>query len=383
MKNIPFFYICIFITLFILNACKTNPTAGWFTSLDSDSDRFYIGKKYYLPNVKRFYGPPLVGYSDSITWEGVELGRRLFYDKHLSKSGTRSCASCHNYQYALSDSGNRFSLNEGGSTARNAPALQNLAWFRSFFWDGRASNLSIQQQDAFEHELSFKVKEAIPYLYTDTTDVALFKKAFGRPGTITEDKVYLAIEQFLLSAVTFNSKFDSVMRGEAVFNQSEQRGYYDVFLTSRGECNQCHKSPLSTTLLTDNKFHNNGLDFATSKNDFADAGQGKFTAKDSDYGTFKTPGLRNVALTAPYMHDGRFKTLRQVIDFYSDSLKRSFNLDAHLLPHIDTTADGKYKLTGGLHLTRREKEDLLNFLYTLTDTTFINSPALKNPFTSQ
>ena len=201
-------------------------------------------------------------------------------------------------------------------------------------------------------------------------------------GTVTEDKIYRAIEQFLLTAVTSNSKFDSVMRGLAQFTPSEHRGYYNIFFNERGECLVCHQAPLSIYLLTGDKFMDNGLDFAATNNDFADAGRGKITHNPKDYGKFKTPTLRNIALTAPYMHDGRFKTLRQVIDFYSDSIKLSPNLDAHLLLHIKTTGGSDIKNTGGMHFTETEKEDLLNFLNTLTDTTFINNPALGNPFTA-
>ena len=379
MKKLLIAIISLSIIALCAIAIKYNAIAYLLNRQYTETDSLYIGRKYYFPSVNRYYGPPFVAVN-SLTWEGVELGRRLFYDKHLSKSGERSCASCHHSVYALSDSGVQFSLNETGKTARNAPSLQNLAWSRSFFWDGRALNLTIQQKDAFEHELSFKFKDAVSYLSTDTTDVKLFKKAFGKTGAINEDNIYRAITEFLLSAVSFNSKFDSVIRGQAEFTASERRGYYDIYLKPKGECFQCHKSPLSTTLLTDDKFHNNGLDFVAKEEDFADAGHGKITGKKADYGTFKTPGLRNIALTAPYMHDGRFRSLSQVIDFYSDSIKLSPTLDAHLRPHIDTTGAEGHKNTGGLHFTKSEKQDLLNFLYTLTDNTFTTNPALQDPF---
>ncbi len=378
MKNIV--VLLLFATTLFFAGCRNNPVARFFSIGNDEPDSIYTGKKYLLPNLDATFGKPLVRYSDSMTYEGVELGRRLFYDKHLSKDGQKSCASCHHLQYALSDSGNRFSANETGFTTRNAPALQNLAWSGLFFWDGRSGTLADQQKDAFEHELNFKVKDAIDYLNKDTTDVKLFKKAFGRPAIITEDKVYKAIEQFLLSAVTHNSKFDSVMMGMAGFTPSEHRGYYNIFFNERGECLICHRAPLSIYLLTDNGFKDNGLDFAPANSYFTDSGRGKITKAQADFGKFKTPTLRNVALTAPYMHDGRFKTLRQVIDFYSDSIKLSPNLDPHLLLHINAMAKGGGKKTGGMHFSESEKQDLLNFLGTLTDTTFIHNTALQNPY---
>ena len=180
MKNLIFIAILFCSATVIFTACKNNPLAGLFGNNEPDS--LYSGKKYRLPDLDKTFGKPFVAYADSMTYQGVELGRRLFYDKHLSKDGQKACASCHNLRFALTDSGNRFSANETGLTTRNAPALQNLAWSRFFFWDGRSGNLSEQQKDAFEHELNFRVKDAIPYLQGDTTDVKLFKKAFGRPG---------------------------------------------------------------------------------------------------------------------------------------------------------------------------------------------------------
>lgn len=381
MKSSKAAVILFFVVSLLFSGCRNNPFACFIGANEPDS--LYGATKYHLPPAEKYFGKPKVGYVDSMTCEGVELGRRLFYDKRLSKDGQKSCASCHHLNYALSDSGNRFSVNETGLTTRNAPALQNLAWSGSFFWDGRVNTLSGQQKDAFDHELAFKVKDAIANLEKDTADVRLFRKAFGRPGNITEDKVYLAIEQFLLSAVSFNSKFDSVMRGQAQFTPSEHRGYYNIFFNQRGDCLICHRAPVSIYLLTDDKFNDNGLDYAPTNKAFADPGRGKITGAQTDYGKFKTPTLRNVALSAPYMHDGRFKTLRQVIDFYSDSIRLSPNLEAHLLMHIDAAADKGGKTTGGLHFSETEKEDLINFLNTLTDTSFINNPALRDPYAAQ
>ncbi|HWB63784.1 MAG TPA: cytochrome c peroxidase [Chitinophagales bacterium] len=344
---------------------------------EKESD--YKGTKYNLP-VTNLLGKPRAPYADSLTVEGIELGRRLFYDVHLSKDGKKSCFSCHRLEYAFSDPGVALSMNETGMTTRNAQPLQNLAWLTAYFWDGRSSTLQQQAQDAFAHELALDTVKAVKYVEGDTTDMCLYKKAFGRPGVVTATKLNLAMEEFLLSAVSCNSRFDSVMRGQAKFTQEEADGYNKVFSLRTGDCIQCHRSIGRTFLFTDSRFHNNGLDKVDNIKDFKDAGRGSITHNESDYGLFRTPSLRNVAVSAPYMHDGRFKTLRKVIDFYSDSLHYSPTVDPNIVIHLSPEKRADQHSNGGMHLTEKEKEELLSFLNTLTDTSFLHNPALQNPF---
>jgi cytochrome c peroxidase len=360
-----FFAFC----LFGLYNCKKEPVIQH--NQNNDPDSLYQGTPYKITVPYRF--PALTNHAtDSLTYEGIQLGRRLFYDKHFSVDGQKACASCHKLQYALTDSGNALSTNEFGSTKRNAPPIENLAWGNKFFWDGRVSSLAAQAQNAYHGELGFNPSAAIAYLKTDSIYVRLFKKAFGRPGTITEPEVYNAVQQFMMSAVSANSRFDLIQQGILQFTSSEALGY-QIFETETGDCFHCHTSgDGSTLLMTDNLFRNNGLDSAATVQDFVDPGLGGITFSNSDYGRFKDPSLRNIALTGPYMHDGRYKTLLQVINFYSDSLKLSPTIDnIMLLPN---------HANGGIHLSDYQKQNLLDFLYTLTDTSFIHNPNLTSPF---
>jgi cytochrome c peroxidase len=364
-----FFVLVLLAVLIGLQNCKRDPLITKNTYTDADS--LYTGKKYVINVPFRF--PTLSNpYADSMTYEGVELGRRLFYDKHLSLDGQKSCGSCHHVQYALSDSGFSVSTNEFGLTKRNAPPIQNLAWATKQFWDGRVNTLAEQAQDAYQHELGIVLASSINYLKGDSVYTRLFRKAFGRPGDITDDKIYKAVQQFMMSAVSANSKFDKYVRGEGTLTSSELAGYR-IFGSETGDCFHCHMSGGgSTYLMTDNLFSNNGLDSASNINDFRDPGRGGITLDPADYGRFKDPSLRNVALTAPYMHDGRYKTLDQVINFYSDSMKMSPTINSvMLLPN---------HANGGLHLSQQQKVNLLDFLNTLTDTSFLHNPALADPF---
>ena len=369
MKRVFTLLIFLGALLAFAPGCKQNPFANIFSTGEPDS--LFVGKKYVIQKPFRFPGITNK-YADSLTYEGVELGRRLFYDKHLSRDGKKSCSSCHFLQYALSDSGLAQSINETGLTKRNAPALQNLLWSKDFFWDGKVSALDAQAKDAAHNELSIMPAIAIGYLKGEPAYVGLFKKAFGRPGDITEDKIDKALQQFMMSIVSCNSKYDRVKRGEEHFTESEQRGL-NVFSTDTGGCFRCHNSGGGTTLLfTDNLFRNNGLDSVANAYAYPDSGRGGITHALSDYGTFKVPSLRNVALTGPYMHDGRYKTLQQVINFYSDSTRLS--------PSVDPIILFVFKGKNAHHLSSLEKSDLLSFLNTLTDSSFINNPALSDPF---
>ncbi len=237
--------------------CRNNPANTVWQNDGPDS--LFTGTNYIIQKPANF--PAITNpYADSLSYEGIELGRRLFYDKHLSADGKKSCASCHALQYAFSDSGKAVSENETGHTIRNAPALQNLVWNKLFSWDGRLINLSSQADDAAHKELAIPTDITISYLTSDSIYRKLFRKAFGRPGSVTAYKVNKALEQFLISLVSANSKFDRVKRGEEQFSASEARGF-KIFSNDTGGCFRCHNSNGGyTLLLTDNEFRNNGLD---------------------------------------------------------------------------------------------------------------------------
>jgi cytochrome c peroxidase len=310
----------------------------------------------YRLTISRFFPQPALPLDNPLTEEGVELGRHLFHDSSLSINNRQSCASCHQAERAFADS-RPYSLGaEGQAGARHAMPLFNLAWKNSFFWDGRAPSLRDQVlrpiQDPLEmHETLTNVVRKLDAL---ASNQVLFARAFGTPE-ITADRIARALEQFLLTRVSHHSRFDRSLAGKAELTEEEKRGF-ELFNTEydprRGQfgadCFHCHGGPLFQS----QGFANNGLD-AEGK----DRGRALVTGKSGDKGRFAVPSLRNVAITAPYMHDGRFTTLEEVVAHYSTGVQRSATLDPNLAKHPD----------GGLQLGAEDQRALLAFLNTLTD----------------
>lgn len=299
-----------------------------------------------------------------ITVEGVALGRKLFYEKLLSGNNTQSCATCHNQALSFTDNGTRFSTGITGAVGtRNAQPLINLGYNLHYFWDGRAGTLEDQALGPVKNpiEMHLAWTEAAARLNANTSYKAEFKKAFN-VDVIDSSHVVKALAQFMRTMISYNSKLDRRLRNEANLSSSELNGYV-IYNTEKGDCFHCHSIDAGR-LLTDNQFHNNGLDSI-----FTDLGRGAITGNPNDNGKFLTPTLRNIALTAPYMHDGRFQTLEQVIDHYNTGGKASSTVDP-LMKHVGT----------GLNLTTQEKADLLAFLRSMTDSTFINDTRFKSPF---
>lgn len=305
-----------------------------------------------------------------LTKEGIALGRMLFYDPILSRDSTLSCAGCHNAEYAFTDRGKAFSVGvdqlEG---KRNSMPVANLAWQERFFWDGRSPRLNHQAlmpiQDPLEmHET---LPSIVAKLNRQPRYQEAFKAAFGTKKA-SEETVGYALEQFMLTFITGNSKFDRVMRGLETFTASEQRGLQLFNGESnpnnpvRGaDCFHCHGG----TLFSNFTMSNNGLDSV-----FTDPGYAAVTGLPTDRGKFKVPSLRNVAVTFPYMHDGRFQTLRQVIEHYNEGVVvHSPNLDPSMIGFVH-----------GLGLSQQDISDLVAFLETLTDESFLNNPAYASPF---
>ncbi len=293
------------------------------------------------------------------TLEGVALGKRLFHEGRLSRTGQQSCASCHQQSAAFTDPGQRFSLGAGGlQGTRNAMPLFNLAWQQEFFWDGRAKRLHEQvlQPITDPLEMHESLDRAVEKLSADPAWPEAFDRAFGS-AEITAGRIGLALEQFLLTLISQDSKFDRALLGKASLTPQEQRGL-ELFVTEhdpvrnlRGaDCFHCH----SGGLLSNQGFANNGLDAAPAP------GRGAVTGRAADHGKFRVPSLRNIALTAPYMHDGRFSSLTEVIDHYDHGVQRSQTLDPNLAKHP----------AKGLQLSREDKAALVAFLHTLTDPTF-------------
>ena len=303
---------------------------------------------------------PDLPHDNPLTEERVALGERLFRETGLSKNNTLSCASCHDSKQAFTDP-RKYSIGVRDQVgSRNAMPLFNLAWKSSFFWDGRAPSLRAQAlMPIHDHtEMDESLTNVVAKLSARTNYPALFTAAFGSPE-ITTEKIGLSIESFLLTLTSFDSKFDRALRGETELTADEKRGF-ELFMTEYdprreqfgADCFHCHGG----ALFQSQTFANNGLD-----SNFPDAGRAKVTGKDSDKGKFSTPSLRNIALTAPYMHDGRFATLEEVVEHYSTGVKRSATLDPNLAKHPE----------GGIRLNKADKVALVAFLLTLTDEKYL------------
>lgn len=306
-----------------------------------------------------------------VTIEGADLGRYLFYDPILSRNGDMSCATCHKQAFAFSDSPNRFSSgNKALPTQRNTMPLFNLAWYPSFFWDGRASSIEAQVfhpvRDSVEMDLPWKLAEE--RINKNKFYRTKFRNAFGKQR-IDSVLISKAIGQFLRTLLSYQSKYDRVLAGEDHFSKSEYEGFILANDMTKGDCLHCHTTD-ADVLGTTRTFSNNGLDNIKDPKAYTDKGLGGITGKIGDNGKFKIPSLRNVLLTAPYMHDGRFATLEEVVDFYSHGVHVSANIDSKM---------GLAK-RGGVQLTNEEKGKVIAFLHTLTDSTFIVNPDFGTPF---
>jgi cytochrome c peroxidase len=299
-----------------------------------------------------------------LTVSGVALGERLFSDVRLSGNGRQSCAGCHEPARAFSDHVALSLGAEGVAGTRNAMPLLNLAWNPSFAWDGSKPRIRDQALAAMTNPIEMHGDPAavVATLGRDPTTIAAFTASFGTPE-VTAARVGLALEQYLLTLISADSRFDRALRGAAQFTEEEKRGF-ELFMTEydpdrgrRGaDCFHCHGG----TLFSDYGFKNNGLDLVS-----ADAGRAAVSAGEEDRGKFKTPSLRNVAVTAPYMHDGRMTTLEEVVAHYDHGVKRAAALDPNLAKHPDA----------GLQLTSDERRALVAFLTTLTDEKFVPKTA--------
>jgi len=318
----------------------------------------YLPEKYtpYRFKMSKRFPRPALPRDNPLLEERVTLGKKLFHDKRLSKDKSISCASCHSEETAFSDA-RALSLGVDGRTGkRNSMPLFNLAWKSSFFWDGRAGSLREQVlmpiQDHLEMDLDLTVLEK--RLSEDPDYQKDFAAAFSG-NDVTTEKMALALENFLLTLTSYNSKFDKAMAGKEKLSKLEKRGMqlffteYEPRSGSYGaDCFHCHGG----ADFSDHQFHNNGI---TPKNQ--DLGRYAFTKKESDKLKFSTPSLRNLTKTAPYMHDGRFETIEEVVSHYSGAMYLSDNLDANLAKHPKI----------GLQLKAEDKRALVAFLKSLSE----------------
>lgn len=287
---------------------------------------------------------------NAVTNERFELGRKLFYDEILSRNNTISCGSCHQQSGAFAHIDHRVSHGiDDLEGTRNSPPIFNLAWSTDFFWDGGVNHIELQPINPIQNpvEMDLPLATAINKLSASAEYRTLFEQAYGS-DSITSQMMLRALAQFMAVMVSGDSDYDKYMQGQTtLFDASELNGL-NLF---RQKCASCHTEPLFTDL----SFRNNGLDSV-----FADQGRAMITFDAADEGKFKVPSLRNIEVTFPYMHDGSVKTLDKVLEHYNTGIKNS--------PTVDPL------LTSGLPLTLQEKADLLKFLKTLTDRTFLTNP---------
>lgn len=286
------------------------------------------------------------------------LGKELFYEEMLSKDNTISCGTCHQQFVAFAHAEHDVShgINDQVGT-RNAPGIFNMNWHPYFMHDGGINHIEVQPLGPIENpiEMGEDIKNVISKLSASAKYRALFKEAYG-DEEINTQKMFRSMAVFMGMLYSYNSKFDMYKRGEnnVTLSDQEKRGY-SLF---QAKCNTCHTEPL----FSDFKFRNNGISVNPNYND---SGRARITGLPSDKYTFKTPSLRNIMKTGPYMHDGRFSTLKECLDHYASPMANTVNLDP--------------LLTSGIALTEQEKSDIIAFLNTLTDYEFLYDAKFADP----
>ncbi len=358
----------LFISLFILTlfSCKEDETPAPPTEVVVLDETPYDFRRGALP-------APNLPEDNALTVAKVQLGRMLFYDVKLSKDGSQACADCHRQENAFTDT-DRFSIGVRGLPGkRQAMSVFNMAWNdNEFFWDGRAHLLRDQAVLPIQDELEMdeSLENVVAKLRAEQEYTDQFIRAFG-DDAVTDDRIGLALEAFMLTIVSHNSKYDKFLAGTAELTESEERGrqlfeteYNPFFPESSGaDCQHCHGG----ANFENDLYMNNGLD---TDAEMQDDGRMAATGDSADRGKFKVTTLRNIALTAPYMHDGRFQTLEEVIDHYNEGIQPSATLN----PALENTR------ATGLLLTEQDKVDLLNFLHTLTDEDLLTREEFGSPF---
>ncbi len=330
----------IFSFLFLLNilSCKTDSEI--LPSISKED--IQIKWPDYFPQ------PEYNFENNSLTKEGFYLGKKLFYDPILSKDSTISCGSCHQSFVAFAHADHKLSHGINNLQGiRNAPGLYNLIWQKSFFWDGGARHIELQPIAPIINpvEMGETIDHVVYKLRRNNAYKSLFNKAF-MSDSITSQLLLKALAQFMGALISTNSKYDRYIQNPKMnpFTDDEKDG----LALFENKCSSCHPAPL----FTDGFFRNNGLDST-----FIDSGRYRITNLPSDWGKFKVPSLRNVEVTYPYMHNGRFETLEQVLEHYNNGVLQSVTLDP--------------LLRNGIALNNTEKRKIITFLKTLTDRDFI------------
>jgi cytochrome c peroxidase len=373
LRSTPFISLFFILSLFIL-ACQDDDSSEPTESED------LLDSIAYNPTPYNFEFP--MGYpsvtlptDNPMTEQGILLGRKLFFDPILSADSSQACASCHLAEHGFTD-GNAVSLGiDGIAGTRSSMSLVDLAYVRSgLFWDGRVATLEEQALIPVEDpiEMHHSWPEVIEDLKNHPEYPRLFREAFGinTKSEITKELAAKSMAQFERTILSSGqSKYDRFIREEAYLNASELRGFIMFFNHESevqsanlpdAECSHCHAAPTFAS----NDFINNGITAVDSNLNYPDIGRANVTGNFFDRGKFRVPTLRNIALTAPYMHDGKFETLEEVLEHYNSGGHPSLNSDPLIYP---------------LGLSEDQKIDIINFLHTLTDTSLINRADLQSP----
>ncbi len=371
MSKCTYIGITLVLATILVTACEKDKPGDQPKPDDGKLTSEYNPQTYEIRLPK--WMPPLPTDASNPTMvDGVALGRMLFYDPILSRDSSQSCSSCHKQSLAFTD-GQTFSTGiRGEKGKRNAMSIANLAYnLKGMFWDGRSNSLEAQALVPIEDHLEMDDtwENVEKKLRRSKRYPELFRKAFGisNKSEITRDLVTKSLGQFQRTIISSNSRYDKVVWAKEDFPTDEEQRGLELFFIELGRpighpgCSHCHFNPL----FTDNNYHNNGLDKVANLAAFKDLGRGIVTNNQFDNGKFRTPTLRNIALTAPYMHDGRFKTLEEVLDHYSKGGHGVQNEDPNIQP---------------FPLSAQEKADLIAFLKMLTDESFVTNVSFSNPF---
>lgn len=317
-------------------------------------------ERYVFKVPANFPKPTYTFDNNPVTKQGFELGSMLFHDPILSRDSTVSCASCHVQAVAFADPQHALSRGvEEREGTRNAPQIANLAFQNEFFWDGGVTHLDFVPINALTNvlEMDESLTNVVQKLQDHAQYPELFKAAFGSDSIYSASMLH-ALSQFMAMMVSANSPYDKYMRNEGTALSEDELTGLEIF---EEKCSSCHAG----ALFTDESYRNNGLDDSFSE----DAGREIISEVDTDRGKFKVPSLRNIALTKPYMHDGRFRTLEEVLDHYANGVTASATLDPAL-------NNGN---TLGIPLTEDEQQKIILFLETLTDREFTGNPLFRAP----
>jgi len=362
-------YIIPIVVLGVVWACDKDPAS--IPAIDEDDlTSIPFEPTPYSLSIAVDYPKMYIPANNPMTREGIKLGRKLFYDPIMSRDSTISCGSCHSQSLSFKD-GNGISIGvDGRMGSRTSMNLINIGYSQSLFWDGRVQYLEEQVTHPLENpnELDHNWPELEKQIRRHKDYPADFRRAFGilSPREIDRELISRAIAQFertLISSGT--TRYDQALRGEITLTDDELEGYL-MFVDAvpdlpDAECGHCHAEPLFTTF----EFRNNGLEPIDGLEDFPDKGRGEVTGVLFDNGKFKIPTLFNAAISPPYMHDGRFNTLEEVMDHYNSGGHRQPNTDPLIRP---------------LGLTEKQKMQVIAFVRTLTDTAFLNNSEFSDPY---